>query len=255
MSARSSGYGELNWEDDACVEPLDVSFVGAGGEALTVTCEALGGVELRSTRPVRAPRLCRGQAHFCGEYWSATTGTMLAWESRQELVHLMRLDQGPRWCHLSTQPLRVRFVAEGKVRSHVPDLLAVDDDGSVHVVDVKMTGHLEDPLVRASFSATKEAVGRAGWSFAVATEMPSELVANLRWLAGFRRPFLADAVIARGLLAVCAEPRPIGTVLASVACKAEARPVLMHLLWTGDLYCALDSLLCDETIVTAERQA
>jgi hypothetical protein len=247
----SSGYRELSWEDDANVEPLDVSFVAANGQALTVSCEGLRAIELRRARPVRAPRSYRGQTHFCGEYWSATTQTMLAWESRQELVQLMRLDQGPRWCHLLTQPLRVRFVTDGKVHSHVPDILALDSEGSVHVVDVKMTDHLKDPLVRAAFSATKEAVGRSGWSYAVASEMPAPLVENLRWLAGFRRPFLADPVIAAGLVESCVKPRPIKTALAGSRREPEARPVLMHLLWTGQLCCALDKVLSDETVVVA----
>lgn len=248
---RSSSYGELSWHDDATVEPLDACFVGAGGQAMTVSCEEMAGVDLRAVRPVRTPRSYRGQTHFCGEYWSSTTQTMLAWESRQELVHLMRLDQGSRWCHLLTQPLRVRFVAEGKGHSHVPDVAMVDGEGSVHVVDVKMTKHLDQPVVRAAFSAAKEATARAGWTFAVAAEMPAPLVANLRWLSGFRRPFLADAVIAGGLVASCGEPRPIGTVLAATGCEPAARPVLMHLLWTGDLRCGLEELLSDDTLITA----
>jgi hypothetical protein len=46
--------------------------------------------------PWRAARSARGQAHYLGYYWSATSGGHIIYESRLELARLLLADFGPR---------------------------------------------------------------------------------------------------------------------------------------------------------------
>lgn len=84
-----------------------------------------GAVEiLRSgeVAPWRQFRWHRGQAHYSGLYWSATTGGHVAYESRLELARMLLADFAPQVRWIVAQPFLVEAVVAGQSRRHVPDI-------------------------------------------------------------------------------------------------------------------------------------
>jgi hypothetical protein len=88
---------------------LEVTF-GAGAEASAepvVSLRMADGSEVRralrdvrarqvvAAVPWRAARSARGQSHYPGFYWSATTGSHVVYESRLELARLLVADFDP----------------------------------------------------------------------------------------------------------------------------------------------------------------
>ncbi|MFD9411666.1 hypothetical protein ACFWBN_32270 [Streptomyces sp. NPDC059989] len=66
---------------------------------------------LRSASPWRTFRWYRGQRHFSGSYWSATTQKHVVYESRPELSHLVYADFDPAVLGIVAQP----FVLRGRL--------------------------------------------------------------------------------------------------------------------------------------------
>jgi len=102
--------------------------------------------------PWRAARSARGQAHYPGFYWSATTGSHVVYESRLELARLLAADFDPAVTAIAAQPFLLRAHAGGRVRRHVPDFFLVRADGSALLVNVKPAARLADPEVAGRWS-------------------------------------------------------------------------------------------------------
>jgi len=106
--------------------------------------------------------------------------------------------------------------------------------GSLELCDVKSEDRVEDPDFQAEVRATGLACAEAGFGYRVLSEPDRQLLANVRWLAGFREPPAdLDGERARMLAVLEAGPSTIADVLSGAIEVALARPVLMHLLWTG----------------------
>ena len=66
--------------------------------------------------PWRQFRWHRGQAHYSGLYWSATTGGHVAYESRLELARMLLADFAPQVGWIVAQPFLVEAVVAGQPR-------------------------------------------------------------------------------------------------------------------------------------------
>jgi hypothetical protein len=77
-----------------------------------------------SAAPWRMTPSARGQAHYPGHYWSATTGGHVMYESRLELARLLLADFSPDVTAVATQPflLRAHVLAGGRGRVPHPTL-------------------------------------------------------------------------------------------------------------------------------------
>ncbi|MDT4995499.1 MAG: hypothetical protein QOH97_5391 [Actinoplanes sp.] len=120
----------------------------------------------------------------------------------------------------------------------MPDLLLVNATGLVTVVDVKPASRLALPKVREVFDWTGLLCALRGWSFEVWSGADTRLLANVAFLAGFRRPSVVCEDLIGAVLAVTAQPVTVGEVeraLASQAPMELVRPVVCHLLWCGRL--------------------
>ena len=95
---------------------------------------------MMSAVPWRTFRWFKGQRHYSGIYWPATTNDHVIYESRLELARLLFADFDPAVRHIVAQPFLLKAVLEGKVRKHVPDYLLITGQGPV-VVDVKPGDH------------------------------------------------------------------------------------------------------------------
>ena len=155
--------------------------------------------------PWRTTRSARGQAHYPGCYWSATTGGHVIYESRLELARLLLADFDPDVTAIAAQPFLLRAQVSGRVRRHVPDFLLVHADRTVQVVNVKPAARLADPAVAEALAWPGELFEARGWGHEIWTGADPVLLANVRFLAGYRRPGMPpDAVTA----AVLGEIRP-----------------------------------------------
>jgi hypothetical protein len=189
--------------------------------------------ELSGAAPWRTLRWFKGQKHYSGWYWSATTRCSVIYESRLEQCRLVYADFDRSVRHIVAQPFMLGARVKGVARQHIPDYLLITDAGPV-VVDVKPRERRNDTLVADALAWTRAAMETRGWSYEVWSEPPSVEANNLRFLSGFRRPqqFREDLVselrnadfddysIGAAIDAVAGWPRPL------------VRATLFHLLWT-----------------------
>jgi len=197
--------------------------------------------------PWRSARSARGQAHFPGYYWSATTSGHVIYESQLELARLLIADFDPAVVAIAAQPFWLRMRIGGQVRRHVPDFFLVRADHSAQLVNVKPVSQLADPEVAEALEWPGRLARDHGWDYEIWSGADPVYLANLRFLAGYRRPWLlppgvTDSVLARW--------RP-GDTFRTLAGRAsadhrpgDARAAVLRLLWerhlTADLHRPLD---------------
>jgi hypothetical protein len=198
--------------------------------------------EVLAGSPVREFRWFRGRRFYSGWYWSSTTRGLIAYESRLEMARIILADFDPDVVAIAAQPFQL-CGRDGRVaRRHVPDLLLRRSDGGVLVVDVKPAHRMDDPAVRAVFDWTARVVGFRGWRFEAWSGADAVLLANVAFLAGYRRPQVVDQSLIDPVLHAAAEQTSLAGVERAVDMPAaRVRPVLLHLLWSGRLHTDLDT--------------
>ncbi|MDO5740614.1 MAG: TnsA-like heteromeric transposase endonuclease subunit [Ornithinimicrobium sp.] len=217
-------------------DPLDteVRYVAADGEAVTTSLRLLDLERASTALPVRRLRSHARQRHYCGRFWSATTGGHVPYESRLELDRLWLADFDPdvRW--IAAQPMWFAGPDDGTTRRHAPDLLLTDQRGSMTVVDVKPAQFVKRSQVQAVFRWTARLCQAKGVGYQVWSGADPVALANIRGFAVARRgiqpsELAAAAAAARtgmkvgqveDLLAACGHPR--------------GRLAVLGLLWRGD---------------------
>lgn len=183
---------------------------------------------------MRSPGVYQRQRHMPGRWFSTTMGCFLEYESllERDWMLLMDFDREVDW--MCEQPLRLRYSKDGRKASHVPDLL-VWRCSVPELYDVKSVERMEDPEFQAQVHAMELACVEAGVGYRVLSEPDRQLLVNVRWLAGFREPPVdPDGERARMLSALAAGPCTVYELLCGAREPALARPVLMHMLWTGE---------------------
>ncbi|MFF0813319.1 TnsA-like heteromeric transposase endonuclease subunit [Streptomyces albogriseolus] len=199
---------------------------------------------LAEAAPWRTFRSYRGQQHFSGAYWSATLRDHVIYESRLELARLLFADFDPSVWGIVAQPFLMKVEVDGKVRRHVPDFLLMTRDGP-KVVDVKPFHRLSEPTVGFTFGWARQLVEARGWPYEVWSEPPQARLENIRFLAGYRRPWLFRTDLLEAVLGAGLDGVPLGE--ASSLFSAHERPQVQaavhHLLWTGHLVTDLDGAL------------
>ena len=206
--------------------------------------------------PWRTTRSARGQAHYPGWYWSATTGSHVIYESRLELARLLLADFDPDVTAIAAQPFLLRAQVSGRACRHVPDFLLVHADRTVQVVNVKPAARLADPAVAEALAWPGELFDGRGWGHEIWTGADPVLLANVRFLAGYRRPGMPpDAVTA----AVLGEIRPgerLGQLLDRLE-RAWPRPLakaaVLRLMWQRRVSTDLSRPLDAGSIVEVTR--
>ncbi|MEV7931001.1 TnsA-like heteromeric transposase endonuclease subunit [Kitasatospora sp. NPDC088779] len=142
--------------------------------------------------PWRTFRWHYGQKHYSGTYWSATMGAHVVYESRLELTRLLYADFDQDVRAVFAQPFLLSTTVDDRRRRHVPDYLVLRESNVPLVVDVKPRHLLTLPKVAFALGWAREVVLARGWDFEVWCEPPEAELANLRFLAGYRRGWLFD---------------------------------------------------------------
>lgn len=224
---------------------IEVKYKDVAGRVHTGDLAAVTVRELAGARPWREFRGYRGQRHYSGFYWSATTGSHVIYESRLELARLLLADFDRDVVGIVAQPFLVKGADGARVRRHIPDFLLLRRSGRAQVVNVKPAAR----LVRAKVA---DALGWAGRVFAghglaheVWTGADPVRLANIRFLAGYRVADRVDAEAVAGVEAAVAGPVP----LCEVATDPVVKAAVLHLLWRGVLSTDLDVVLSRSSVL------
>ena len=125
----------------------------------------------------------------------------MVYESRLELARLLVADFDPAVAAIAAQPFWLRAQAGGRVRRHVPDFFLVRADESAQLVNVKPAARLADPAVAGALEWPGRLAREHGWDYEVWSGADPVFLANVRFLAGYRRPWLLPAGLADAVLA------------------------------------------------------
>jgi hypothetical protein len=227
-------------------ELATVSFRTESGVIEDEPWTAVDSARLSGTVPWRTFRWYMGQKHYSGSYWSAVMRDHVIYESRLELSRLISADFDRSVHRILAQPFLLKAKAEGEIRKHIPDYFLVIGHGPV-VVDVRPGHLLARPKVAFTFAWTRQLVEARGWRYEIWSEPRTPELENLRFLAGYRRPWLFDAALLDRVRAADVEGRTFGEVVRGLRdCDpAVARAAVLHLLWRGELETDLSTPLSD----------
>jgi hypothetical protein len=198
--------------------------------------------------PIRRFAWGRGQRHRPGLQYLVSTGRHHAFESLEEAWLLLALDFAADVVDVLSQPMRLRFCADGDWRDHTPDFLAYTRHGW-WLIDVRPARRVrgED---RIAFAATAEVTAMLGWRYVLVTGWKPHALSTLDTLSAQRRPLSDRLGLVEGLLnAVTDGPRTFTELAGQTAAPAVARAYLLHLLWHRRLGMDLAYPLGDRTPV------
>jgi hypothetical protein len=135
---------------------------------------------------------------------------------------------------IAAQPFLLRAQVSRRVRRHVPDFLLVHADQTVRVVNVKPAARLADPAVAEALAWPGELFEARGWGHEVWTGADPVLLANVRFLAGYRRPGMPPDAVTAAVLGEIWPGERIGGLLDRLERawpRPEAKAAVLRLLW------------------------
>lgn len=233
-----------------------VRYLDGSGADVETTLDRVVVDEVVCGLPVREFRSYKGRRHYSGWYWCATMDRLVVYESRLELARLMLADFDPGVTGIAAQPFQLVGADGPRIRRHVPDFLVVDAAGGVTVVDVKAASRRDDVEVRALMDWTRRTAALRGWGFEEWYGAPRTLLANVSFLAGYRRGRVVDGSLIPSVLAAASAGASIGDIerILRPLDALLVRPVVLHLLWRGLLHTDLTRSI-DPTSVVSVRLA
>jgi hypothetical protein len=241
---------------DVDVGSAVVAYRPAAGEERSVSADEVSSAALFNAVPWRTFRWYFGQRHYSGTYWSATQHDHVIYESRLELANLLLADFDPAVDGIVAQPFVLRVEVDRRLHRHIPDYLLDSDDGPV-VVDVVRGERMTLPKVALLCGWTREIVESLGWSYLVVNEPPRIRLANVRFLAGYRREWLINQRIADEIRSCSGQfaGMSIADAQQSVGDYPQqlVRPAFMHLLWRHEYHAKLDEPLRPSTVLEVPR--
>ena len=122
----AAGVASETWD-----RGVELEFAGQDDHCRVQLAEC-GEVRFEDAVPARSFRWSRGQGHFPGWWWLATTGRHVGYESWLERDHLMLLDFDPAVTAVASQPFWLHWHEGRRSRRHAPDFFArlADGDGA-----------------------------------------------------------------------------------------------------------------------------
>lgn len=224
---------------------------GEGDQLKGGLLHALDARDVFAAEPRRTFRWHRGQRHYPGRYWSATTGSFVGYESRLELAALLLEDFDQRVVRIASQPFELIADRDGVQRSYVPDYMIEHRDQRFTVIEVKPRRRLEDPEIAGALEWAGEVIRSRGWAYRIVTEPDAALLSNVRFLAGYRRVWPFPPGVVDAVAASAAEARTLGEAFRTAGAALDdlpsGRAIVLHLLWCHSIHCDLTSILANDT--------
>ncbi|MFD6379359.1 TnsA-like heteromeric transposase endonuclease subunit [Streptomyces albidoflavus] len=251
-----STSGAVRSEGAAAVDAslIDVRFRDPLGCSRQVPwLEATQDVPFEDSPAVRPFPVRHGRRVAPGWWWSSTTGRLVAYGSGVMRTELMLLDRDPAVVALACRPVELVWREESRVVGHAPQLMARLQDGSGLLLD---SAGRSGPSARLAKRArvVAAAAEAAGWSYRLAGPPDPVLVANVRWLAGYRHPRYAAGPWMSALMEAFGSPRPAVEAVCELGDPIVVWPAVFHALWSGVLRVRLDEPLHERVVVSVARQ-
>jgi hypothetical protein len=157
---------------------------------------------------------------------------------RLELARLLLADFDRDVTAIAAQPFLLQARVGGRSRRHVPDFLLAHADKSVRVVNVKPAGKLAEPQIAEALAWPGHLVEDHGWQYETWSGADPVVLANLRFLAGYRRPGLLPDELLDDVLATVRPGDTIGGVITGCDWPDAGKPhpaagALFHLPGLG----------------------
>ena len=226
-----------------------------GGELERGKLSELEARHVFEAEPRRTFRWHRGQRHYPGRYWSATTDGFVGYESRLELAALLLEDFDQRVVGISSQPFELIADRDGVERSYVPDYMVEHGDKRFTVIEVKPKRRLEDPDIADALRWAGEIIQSRGWGYRIVSEPEPALLSNIRFLAGYRRLWQFPQRDVETVEASIGAAPTLGAAMRSAGAAlgdiSYARAVVLHLLWRRSICCDLTTVLANDTALEA----
>jgi hypothetical protein len=223
------------------------------GEMVDSPLSSVDSAAVFAGRPIRTPASYRGQRHYPGEYWTATTGSHVLYESRLELLRLQLADFDPTVSAIAAQPFCLAYTDRRcATRKHIPDYLLRRRNGEIVVVNVKPPDWPRRARAphHPDFTAIATALAARGWDHELWTGVDAALAANVRLLSGYRRPWTVDD----GVVADALRAHRAGDTIAALEARLNdryhpqvIRPALLHAMWCQQLRADLTAPLGGDT--------
>jgi len=210
----------------------------------------LASMRTAGSRPVRRFSWRTGQRHRPGLQYLVSTGRHHGFESVAEQRLLLVLDFAGAVLDVLAQPFRLRYATRIGWEEHIPDFLALTEDGEL-LVDVRPGDRIGE-RDRVRFAAAAETALACGWRYVVVTGWRPHVLSNVDTLSAQRRPLSDPLGVQRELLAAAGgAPIAFGDLVAVTALPAVARAHALHLIWHRRLAIDLAVPLGDDTPVWA----
>jgi hypothetical protein len=188
--------------------------------------------ERAAISPFRLPVSYKGQAHFPGYLWMAANNTLVAYESRLEMMVLLHLDFTQTVRHVISQPFLLNYRFDLRTYHHTPDFLIFFKSGEIEVINVKPIQFVGKEANERAFSACKQAALEMSWAYSTRSELEPIFLTNLRWLSGYRRePPFFDKFAEKLVNAAIDSPSIKQIISLANGPPSLIRPVLFFLLW------------------------
>lgn len=237
---------------------VEVRYVDASGQSVASTLGKVDGVDVVRGRPVRSFPTYPGQQNYPGWLWTATTDSLIGYESLLERDRLWLADFDPQVRWIAGQPFWMSGRDGTRLRRHVPDFLLDTKTGFV-VVDVKPADMLADREVSEALAWSGRLCRDRGWSYEVWSGEDPVVLRNVRFLAAGRRGWTTE----HELLGKVAEHATPGRTVAQVIDLADAgepgtravspaRAALLALLWSGRCRVDLTEPLGPDSVLLEE---
>lgn len=209
--------------------------------------------------PVREFSWHRRQGNYPGWLWTATTDSMVGYESLLERDRVLLADFDTSVTRIVSQPFWIAGPVgadTSKRRRHAPDYLFTTSADSVVVVDVKPARMCLEPKVSAVLEWTGRLCRARGWRYEVFHGADPVLMTNLRFLAQGRRSMFLDE---QWVAAVAAAAAP-GMTLAQIEDQVrgldplDVRACSIALLWRQQWLMDLRQPLSSRSVITTIKE-
>jgi hypothetical protein len=171
----------------------------------------------------------KGQPNFPGDWWFASTGQLVAFESWVKRDAVMCLDYDLQVTSLACEPFRLRW-NDGSPADVIPHYFGRLADGTAAVIDVR-GGDPVRPAAVAALSALRAACAAAGWQFRRVEPLSPALCRNLRWLHRRAHPRYGSPEVSDALVQVFSRPTPLLAGARQVGEPMAVLPTLYHAMW------------------------
>lgn len=198
----------------------------------------------------RKPGKWVGQKPYQGHYWCAGSRTSVFHESMTEYAGMMLIDHLYDIVAVYAQPMLMTFL-DG--RYCYPDFLAIEADGTRHVVEVHPKS-LMKPEDEVKFAHAARVCEVLGWRFTLIDQLSDTVRMNLEMMSRYRHHrYTPSSDIAKHVLNTAKKHESFGDLRRALVTDkpGELIPFLFHLMWKGELSFDLTDRFTEHTPLTA----